>query len=112
MTSPLPHLLSIDITNNHGSDVTINRFFAYWVKLPNSQKIDRLILDGTVIWNTSDPDSPSDIPTEGNWLGGASRTIPNGSTLTLLIDFPNDLQATGYEIHVVFDIGCQIVRTR
>ena len=112
MTSPLPHLLSIDIANNHGADVTIDRFFAYWVELPNTQKLDRLILDGTVIWNTSDPDSPSDIPAEGSWRGGANLTIPNTSNLTLLIEFPNALQATGYEIHIVFDIGCQIVRTR
>ena len=99
----------MDITNNNGATITINRFFAYWVELPPSQKIARLLLDSVVIWNTSDPDSPSDIPTEGNWVNGADLTVPNVTTRNLLIQFPNDLQPTGYEVHIVFDIGCQVI---
>lgn len=112
LTSPLAHLLSVNITNNHGSTITIDRFFAYWVKSPNSQKIDRLHLNSVIVWNTSDPNSPSDIPTEGNWLNGADLTIPNGATRTFLIEFSNDLQPTGYEVHLVFDIGCQVIGTK
>jgi len=103
----------MDITNNNGSDIIINRFFAHWVKLPTSQKIDRLLLNGVVIWNTSDPDSPSDIPTEGNWIGAiADLTIPNGNTRNFVIQFQNNLQPNGYEVHVVFNIGCQVTRTQ
>lgn len=98
----------MDITNNNGSDITINRFFAYWVKSPISQKIDRLFLNGVEIWNKSDPDSPSDVPTEGNWLGGADLTILNGATENFLIQFPNVVQPTS-EVHLVFDIGCQVI---
>jgi len=65
-----------------------------------------------MIWNTSDPNSPSDIPTEGNWVGGANLTIPGSATETFLIQFSNPLQATGYEIHISFDIGCQVVGTK
>jgi hypothetical protein len=99
----------MDITNNSGNTITINRFFAYWVKTPQSQKLDRLLLDTGLIWNTSDSDSPSDIPTEGNWRSSIDRTIPNTATRTLTIQFQNDLQATGYEVHVFFNIGCQII---
>jgi len=105
----------MDITNNSGSDITINRFFAYWVKSPTSQKIDRLLLNGVVIWNTSDPDSPSDIPTEGNWIGTvADRTILVGNTGNFVIQFQNDLQATGYAVHIVFDApaSCRVTGTK
>jgi hypothetical protein len=102
----------MDITNNSGVTITMNRFFAYWVKSQPSQKIERLLLDGTVIWNTSDPDSPSDIPTEGNWVNSANLTVSKGFTRTLLIQFPNNLQPTGYEVHIVFDIGCQVIGTK
>jgi len=101
--------ISMDITNNSGSAITINRFFANWVKTPTSQKLDRLILNGTPIWNTSDVNPPSDIPTEGNWISGADRTIGVGATENFVIRFQNDLQPTGYEIHVFFNIGCQII---
>ena len=104
--------LSMDITNNSGSDITINRFFAYWVKLPTSQKIDKLFLNGVEVWNKSDPDSPSDIPTEGKFLVAADLKILNTTTETFVIQFSNNLQTTGYEIHIVFDIGCQVIGTK
>ena len=110
LINPNPNEISMDIVNNDTSPITINRFFSYWVKSPNSQKIDKLFLNGTMIWNTSDPDSPSDIPTESNWVKDANLTIPASATETLLIQFSNPLQATGYEFHVTFDIGCQVVR--
>jgi len=102
----------MDITNDisNGTDIIIDRLFAYWVKSPTSQKIDRLLLNGVVIWNTSDPDSPSDIPTEGNFIGAvADRTILLGNTGNFVIQFQNDLQTTGYEAHIVFGIGCQVI---
>jgi hypothetical protein len=104
----------MDISNNTGSTITINRFFAHWVKTPQSQKLDRLELNGDLIWNTSDSDSPSDIPTEGNWRSGAGtdRTILNATTEQLVVQFQNDLLPTGYEIHVVFNIGCQVIGTK
>jgi hypothetical protein len=112
MTSPNPNELAMDITNENRSTIAINRFFAYWIKTPTSQKIDRLLLNGAVIWNTSDPDSPSDIPTEGNWVNGANLTIPDRAVETFVIQFAEDLQPTGYEVHIVFDNGCQVIGTR
>jgi hypothetical protein len=114
ITSPNGNDLVMDITNNNPGTITISRFFAYWVKTPTSQKLDRLLLNGNLIWNTSDTTSPSDIPTEGNWRGGAGsdRTILSGTTENLVVQFQNNLQPTGYEVHIIFDIGCQVVGTR
>jgi hypothetical protein len=98
----------MDITNNTGGTIIINRIFAYWVKPSPSQKLDRILLDGNELWNTSDPDSPSDIPAEGGWSGG-DRTILNAQTRTLILRFQNALEPTGYEVHIVFDIVCQVV---
>lgn len=101
----------MDITNNSGSIIGITRFYAIWTKSPTSQKIDKLFLNGSEIWNKSDPDSPSDFPTEGNWVGGAGPAIPNAILENFVIQFSNDLlQPT--EVHIVFDIGCQIVGTK
>jgi hypothetical protein len=102
----------MDITNSSGGPITINRFFAYWVKTPSSQKLDKLFLDGNQVWNISDPTSPSDIPTEGNWMGGANLTIPDATTQNFVVRFQNDLQPAGYEIHLIFDIGCQVIGTK
>jgi len=112
LTNPNANELGMDITNSGGVTITINRFFAYWVKSSTSQKIDKLLLNGTEVWNKSDPDSPSDIPTEGNWLGGADLTIPAASARNFLIKFSNNLQPTGYEVHIVFNIGCQVIGTK
>jgi hypothetical protein len=112
LTNPNPNELGMDITNSSGGAVTLNRFFAYWLKLPTSQKLDKLILGGNEIWDKSDPTSPSDIPTEGNWAGAANLTIPDATTLPFVVRFQNDLQPTGYEIHIFFDIGCQVIGTK
>jgi hypothetical protein len=112
LANPDPTDLRMAISNNSGSAVAINRVFVTWVKSPNSQKISRLLLNGNVIWNTSDPDSPSDIPAEGSWKAGANLTIPNATAKNFIIRFSNGLQQTGYEVHVVFDIGCQVIKSK
>jgi hypothetical protein len=112
LTNPSPNNIAVAITNNSAGDIAINRFFAYWVKTPQSQKLDRLELDADLLWNTSDSDTPSDIPAEGSWRSGVNFTINSTATRTLLVQFQNDLQSTGYEVHIFFDIGgttCKVV---
>ncbi|HSO13106.1 MAG TPA: hypothetical protein VLT51_12075 [Anaerolineales bacterium] len=109
LTNPNPYELGMTITNNSGGAITINRFFAYWVKTPTSQKLDRLLLGSNLLWNTSDSDTPSDIPAEGSWRSGVDLTIPDTVARNFGIQFQNELQATGYEVHIVFNIGCQVV---
>jgi len=112
ITNPNPNELGMNITNNSGGPITINRLFAYWVKSPTSQKLSKLLLNSIVIWNTSDSMPPSDIPTEGTWKSGTNRTIPNTAVQSFVLQFQNNLQPTGYEVHIVFDIGCQVIGTK
>ncbi|HEX5807500.1 MAG TPA: tetratricopeptide repeat protein, partial [Anaerolineales bacterium] len=100
--------LGMDIANNSGSTIAIDRIMAYWPDIPTHQQINQILLNGAVIWNPADPNSPSDIPKEGNWTNTADLTIPNATTGNLVVQFSNDLQPTGYKVHVVFDIGCQV----
>ncbi len=115
LTNPNLNEFGVDIINDSGGTITLNRFFAYWVKSSPNQKVDRLLLDGILLWNTSDNEPPTNIPTEGSWRGGADRTIPYpGATGTknFVVQFQENLDATGYELHFVFDIGCQVIATK
>jgi hypothetical protein len=75
------------------------------VELP-SQLLDQLFLNGVSIWNISDPDSPSDIPTEGNW-NNADRTISGGAE-NFKMQFGIDLEPGVYNVHIGFDSGCRV----
>ncbi|MDX1377504.1 MAG: hypothetical protein R3307_01545 [Anaerolineales bacterium] len=112
ITNPNPDELGMDITNSSGGDIIVNRFFAYWVDTPLTQALDSLTLNGGQIWNKNDNDSPSDFPTEGDWRSGANLTIPNGMTYNFVVHFRENLQSTGYEVHIYFDIGCKVVGTK
>ena len=105
--------LNLPITNNHGSDITINEFYSTWVMQPVSQKLSKILVDTNTIWNISDNDSPSSIPLEGNWTNNSSLIIPADATPhNLVVQFQNPLQTTGYKVYVTFDIGCQVVGTK
>ena len=111
LTSPNPNELRMDITNSSGGPVTIARLYANWDKTPISQKLDKLFLDGILIWNISDTTPPSDLPTEGGFVNGADLTVPHATTRNLLIQFQDPLQPFAYEVRIVFDIGCQVIGT-
>ena len=102
----------MDITNNSGGDITIERLYATWVDSPSTQSIDNGSLSGNLLWNQNDNDSPSDFPTEGNWVNGADRTISNTLVEPFVIQFREILAPTGYDVHIVFDIGCQVTGTK
>lgn len=108
ITTPDVYELGVNITNNSGADINVDGFFAYWVDSPITQALEILFLNGDQIWNQNDNDSPSNFPLEGNWRSGANLTIPNGATRTLLVQFREVLQPAGYELHIYFDIGCQV----
>lgn len=99
------------LNNNSGSPIVIESLVAQWVKSTSSQKLDQLFLNGVSIWNTADPDTPSNIPAEGggSWPSTiAQRTIPNGSSRNLIIQFSDPLEPTGYQVQIVFDVGCPV----
>jgi len=96
------------ITNNNEATITIDRFFANWVKVSPSQKLSKVLLDGNEIWNIADNTPPSDIPTEGNW-NNADRTIAgNGTTGNLSVQFQDPLEPGNYQLQITFDVGCQV----
>ena len=97
--------LQMNITNNSGAAITITRFYSNWVDLPSSQKIDRLTLNNSVvIWNTSDPNSPTDITS-----GFSGATIPDATTTTFEVIFSDSLQSPG-NLSLVFGTStpCQV----
>lgn len=108
ITNPNPNELQMNITNSTAVSINIESFHADWVKVSPSQKLSKLILDGTDIWNISDNLPPSDIPVEGDW-NSASRTIPGfGNVGNLIVQFQEPLEPGDYEIQVTFDIGCPV----
>jgi hypothetical protein len=111
LTNPNPDQLGVDITNNSGSPIIIQSLFVNWADSPSSQNLTQIFLNGASIWNTSDPDSPSTLPDEGGgmWPGPASdRTIPNGASQSLTLQFQEILLSTGYQVQITFDNGCQV----
>jgi hypothetical protein len=109
LTNPAPNQLQTTLINAGPAPLTITRLLVYWVKLPTSQKLDRLIFKGNPVWDVSDTDSPSDIPAEKDWQNGADLTLPNDAApYSFVLEFMDELQPTGYEVYFVFDSGCQM----
>ena len=97
----------MDIANINVAPITIASFHADWVKVAASQKLSKLILDGTEIWNIADTTPPSDVPTEGNWNNN-SRTISGGIVGNLIVQFQDPLEPGNYQLQITFDNGCQV----
>jgi hypothetical protein len=105
---PNTNELQMNITNSGGSTIRVDTLRVVWVDTPISQILIKVVLDGVEIWGGSDPDSESNFPDERAWdATPADRDIDPG-TVALLLQFQEDLQAGGYTIEVVFDIGCSI----
>jgi len=89
--------------------ITIDSFFADWVNLSTSQKLDKLLLNGVEIWNKADPNPPSDIPSiDGDWVNGADLTVPGLTSRNLVVRFQNNLEPGSYPVRITFDNGCQV----
>lgn len=64
---------------------------------------------GVTIVNASDPQLPSDYPSEKNWTGTQSdRELAASDSKLLELLFGDDLQPSGYSITVTFDNGCTL----
>ena len=95
------------ITNDNVASITIASFHAVWVQAPITQKLSKLFLDGTEIWNIADNNTPTDIPTESNWNNN-NRTISGGLVGNFIVQFQDPLVTGVYQIQITFDNGCQI----
>jgi len=107
VTNPNPNELSMDITNSNVAPITVASFHADWVKVAASQKLSKLILDGTEIWNIADTTPPSDVPAEGNWNNN-NRTISSGIVGNFIVQFQDPLEPGNYQFQITFDNSCQV----
>ena len=102
--------LHIDITNNGASTVTLNGLEVQWTKSPSSQKMWYVFLNGSQIWSGSINFPPSEIGS-ADWTGAASlRQIPAAATYTLVVQFKDNLVATGNSVTITLDAAptCQV----
>jgi hypothetical protein len=88
-------------TNDSSTPVTITRIVLDWP--PANVRLDRIRFDGSSIWNGADDSPPSDVePGIGN------RTLGAGSSKGLRFQFEADVQATGYQVQVHMNLGCEL----
>jgi hypothetical protein len=101
--------LHMNITNNSVSDTSIDSIHIEWVEFP-SQNVTQITLAGSVLFFASDPDEPSDLPSELPWAGGADLSLPAGTPKTLIIEYINNLQNGTYNVDVAFPapLNCQV----
>lgn len=107
LTYPNTNELQMTITNSSGAVVRMDTLSGTWVQSPADQKLIKVVLDGVEIWSGIELNSPSEFPAEEAW--GATpedRDIDSGATVTLMLQFEQDLQAGGYTMEPTFDIGC------
>ena len=98
----------MDITNSNVAPIIIDSFHADWVKVSPSQKLSKLFLSGTEIWNIADNTPPSDIPTEGNWNSSNRTVFGNGFVGNLIVQFQDPLEPGNYLLQITFDNACQV----
>lgn len=97
------------IKNNESTLVTITGISVNWLPTPESQMINEVKFNGVTIVNSSDPQPPSDYPSEKNWMGTQSdRELSASDSKLLELLFQDNLQSSGYSITVTFDNGCML----
>jgi len=90
-----------DLSNPSSTSVTITRIVLDWPAA--NVRLDRIRFDGSSIWNGDDDSPPSDVePGTGN------RTLGAGSSKGLRFQFEADAQATGYEVQLHMNLGCEL----
>ncbi len=100
------------ITNNGATLVTITRIYIIWPDTPVAQMVSEVKFNGVTIVNASDPQPPSDYPSEKNWKGIQSdRELAASDSKLLELLFGDDLQSGGYSITVTFDNGCTLTES-
>jgi hypothetical protein len=108
----VPPQLTMNLVNSVSppSPVSIDSIHLVWVKPSSSPslRLTAILLNGGTIFNATDPNSPSDIPSERDWASGATLEILDGATVPLVMQFSDVLGSGDQSIAIVFDIGCQV----
>jgi hypothetical protein len=90
-----------ELSNGSSTSVTITRIVLDWPAA--NIRLDRIRFNGSSIWNGEDDSPPSVVePGTGN------RTLGSGSSKGLRFQFEADVQATGYEVQVHMNLGCEL----
>ena len=92
------------LTNASVTTVTITRIVLDWPA--DNLVLDRVRFDGASIWNETDASPPSNI--ESGWTGEGNRKLEAASSKSLRFVFGADAQASGYDVLVHLDVGCQV----
>ena len=92
------------LTNASVTTVTITRIVLDWPA--DNLVLDRIRFDGASIWNETDASPPSNI--ESGWTGEGNRKLEAASSKSLRFVFGADAQASGYDVLVHLDVGCQV----
>jgi len=104
--------IDIIITNNGSTLVTITGININWPDTPVSQMVKEVKFRGATIVNASDPQPPSDYPSEKDWKGTESdRALEAFDSQLLEFLFENNLQSSGYSITITFDNGCTLTES-
>jgi hypothetical protein len=100
--------LQMTITNSHGIAITLTGLTVGWVQAPAAQALQAVLINGAPAWAGSEPLPPSNFPTERLWDPPATNRLIAPGANTLVLQFNDPLQTTGYSVQAIFDISCDI----
>jgi hypothetical protein len=90
------------ITNNSGATITIAAIDLSW--LASNNALHYISVGSPVIWMGEEP--PPSAHIDSNWIGGQSaRDVDSSAELEVF--FGTNAAASGYNLLITFDNGCQ-----
>jgi hypothetical protein len=95
--------VSWEISNDGSVAVTITHIVLDWPAV--NEELKKARLAESTIWNKRDSFPATDI--QSDWLG--NRVLVGGESKHLKFEFVVPAAASGYDLFVEFDAGCQIL---
>ncbi len=95
--------VSWEISNGGSATVTITHIVLDWPAV--NEELKKVRLSDSTIWNRRDDFPATDI--QSDWLG--NRVLLGGESKHLKFEFVVLPAASGYDLLVEFDSGCQIL---
>ena len=95
--------VSLEISNGGSTAVTITHIIFDWPAV--NEDLKKVRLGDSTIWNKRDDSPATDI--QSDWLG--NRVLIGGEVKPLKFEFVAAAAASGYDLLVEFDAGCQLL---
>ena len=95
--------VSWEISNGGSAAVRVTHIVFDWPAV--NVHLNKVRLAESAIWNKGDSSPATDI--QSDWTG--NRVIPGGAAKGLKFEFGAPAAASGYDLLVEFDSGCQIL---